>query len=153
MLLVPAEPEAPVRAARRIPPTPAAVESLARYDNFTLAGLILFRRGTARRAVYVHAKTMLVDDAWATIGSCNLHANSLTGNTELNASIWDAELTRALRCELLAEHLGQDTSGLDDRSALRLFRALADANGKNHSAGQPHCQGNAVRLAPGDYGK
>ena len=147
VLLVPAEPEAPVRDPLR-----AAVELLARYDNFTLAGLI-HSEGGARRAVYVHAKTMLVDDAWATIGSCNLHANSLTGNTELNASIWDAELTRALRCELLAEHLGQDTSGLDDRSALRLFRALADANGKNHSAGQPHCQGNAFRLAPGDYGR
>ncbi|HTU54432.1 MAG TPA: phosphatidylserine/phosphatidylglycerophosphate/cardiolipin synthase family protein [Acetobacteraceae bacterium] len=146
VLLVPAEPETAVRDLTR-----ATVESLAPYDNFTLAGLIL-SEATARRAVYVHAKTMLVDDAWATIGSCNLHANSLTGNTEMNASIWDAELTRALRCELLAEHLGRDTSGLDDRSALRLFRALADANRKNHSAGQPTCQGNAVRLAPGDYG-
>jgi phosphatidylserine/phosphatidylglycerophosphate/cardiolipin synthase-like enzyme len=71
---------------------------------------------------------MLVDDVWATIGSCNLHAYSLAGHTEMNASIWDADVVRALRCALLAEHLGRDTSTLSDRAAMRLFRETAARN-------------------------
>ncbi|MGZ5898377.1 MAG: hypothetical protein ACXWK3_01470 [Reyranella sp.] len=71
---------------------------------------------------------MLVDDVWATIGSCNLHAYSLSGNSEMNASIWDAGVVRALRCTLLAQHLDRETGDLDDRAALRLFREIADAN-------------------------
>jgi hypothetical protein len=27
---------------------------------------------------------MMVDDAWASVGSCNLHHHSLLGNNELN---------------------------------------------------------------------
>jgi cardiolipin synthase A/B len=59
-----------------------------------------------RRDVYVHGKIMLIDDKWATIGSCNLHSNSLSGHTEMNASIWDGAVVRPLRRALLAEHLG-----------------------------------------------
>src|SRR3546814_19493346 len=58
-----------------------------------------------RHDIYVHAKIMLVDDTWATIGSCNLHRRSLEGHSELNLSVWDSKVARALRCELLAEHL------------------------------------------------
>lgn len=36
---------------------------------------------------------MLVDDAWATIGSCNLHSSSLFGKIEMNASL-DPEVVR-----------------------------------------------------------
>ena len=72
-----------------------------------------------RRAAYVHAKLMLVDDVWATVGSCNLHPFSLAGHTEMNASIWDAAVARDLRCRLFAQHLGVDTTSLDDRAALR----------------------------------
>ena len=66
----------------------------------------------------VHSKVMLVDDAWGTIGSCNLHAGSLFRNTEMNVSFWDPACVRALRCELLAEHLGEETRHLDDLAAL-----------------------------------
>jgi phosphatidylserine/phosphatidylglycerophosphate/cardiolipin synthase-like enzyme len=94
---------------------------------------------------------MLIDDAWATIGSCNLHAHSLTGHSEMNASIWDPEVTRALRCELLAEHLGRDTAGIDDRAALRLYREIARANRK-HDSGDAGWQGLAFSLDPAMYG-
>jgi phosphatidylserine/phosphatidylglycerophosphate/cardiolipin synthase-like enzyme len=121
VLLVPPVPEAYVYEARLDPRHAAlfdGVEALGRHENFLLAGL----------PQYVHAKLMLVDDAWATIGSCNLHAYSLGGNAERNASVWDAAAVHDLRIRLLRRHLGVDTSGLEDRVALRLFRDLARQN-------------------------
>jgi cardiolipin synthase len=155
VILVPADPEQPVRAARQNPQRKALFEGIAalgRYENFALAGIAgLNARGT-RSDVYVHAKIMLIDDAWATIGSCNLHALSLSGHTEMNASIWDPELVRALRCELLAEHLGQDTAGIDDRAALRLYRETARENRRRRDAGDFKWQGLAFSLDPAMYG-
>ena len=69
----------------------------------------------AYHEVYVHAKIMLVDDAWATIGSTNVAERSFRGDTELNASLWHGDVVRELRRDLLAEHLGVDTAGLGRR--------------------------------------
>ncbi|MCJ2068257.1 phosphatidylserine/phosphatidylglycerophosphate/cardiolipin synthase family protein [Methylobacterium sp. J-030] len=154
VLLVPTEPEGWVRAARRDPTRAAlfeSIEALDQHENFVFAGLRV-ADGGGGHAVYVHAKVMLIDDAWATIGSCNLHANSLGGHVELNVSIWDENVVRALRCELLAEHLGQDTSGLDDRAAMRLYGEVACANrcGPTLGVGSP---GIAIALNAADYGR
>ncbi|HYD05516.1 MAG TPA: phosphatidylserine/phosphatidylglycerophosphate/cardiolipin synthase family protein [Reyranella sp.] len=99
LLLVPAEPEDHVYAARQDPARGdlfAGLEALGRYPRFRLAGL----------SVYVHCKLMIVDDAWLTIGSCNLHAYSLGGHSEMNASIWDAAVARDLRKRLRRTHAG-----------------------------------------------
>jgi phosphatidylserine/phosphatidylglycerophosphate/cardiolipin synthase-like enzyme len=95
---------------------------------------------------------MLVDDAWATIGSCNLHAHSLTGHSEMNAAIWNSEVVRALRCELFSEHLDRDTAGIDDRAALRLFREIASENRRRRDADDFKWQGLAFSLDPETYG-
>jgi phosphatidylserine/phosphatidylglycerophosphate/cardiolipin synthase-like enzyme len=155
VLLVPAKPEDWVYTARRDPARSAlfeAVEALDRYDAFLLAGLVV-PNGGKREAVYVHAKAMLVDDTWATIGSCNLHANSLGGHAELNASVWDENVVRTLRYELFQEHLGEDTSRLNDSAALRLYREVAEANRRvaaTHGKGQ---RGLAVALEATDFGR
>jgi phosphatidylserine/phosphatidylglycerophosphate/cardiolipin synthase-like enzyme len=128
VLLVPAIPEDHVFAARLDPKQKAlfdGLERLGRHHNFLLAGIAGRAAGGGRAATYVHAKLMLVDDCWATIGSCNLHSNSLSGHSELNVSIWDRTVVRDLRCTLLAEHLGENTAGLDDRAAFRLYRFVA----------------------------
>jgi cardiolipin synthase A/B len=101
----------------------------------------------------VHSKIMLIDDKWATIGSCNLHSSSLSGHTEMNASIWDSSAVRALRCELLHEHLGHDTADLDARAALQLYREVAQQNRQMRDADAPHWQGMAYRLDPAAYGE
>ena len=124
----------------------AARAALGRHDRFTVAGLAGLDAGGARRDVYVHAKLMIVDDAWATIGSGNLHSYSLFGSTEMNASVWDADFARALRCELFVEHLGLDTSELDDRAAARLFRRIARENRRKREAGEAAWQGLAFEL-------
>jgi phosphatidylserine/phosphatidylglycerophosphate/cardiolipin synthase-like enzyme len=97
LMLVPAIPEEGVYAARQDPSRRAlfeGLEALARHPNFRLAGI----------PAYVHAKLMIVDEAWLTIGSCNLHRYSMGGHSEMNASIWDAIIARDLREALRRKH-------------------------------------------------
>jgi cardiolipin synthase len=153
VMLVPAIPEPYVYDARRDPreaPRFWGIEALAGHANFTLAGLAE-QRDDRRRAAYVHAKMMVVDDAWTTVGSCNLHPFSLAGHTEMNASIWDAALARDLRTRLFARHLGIDTAGLDDRAALRLFSDIARANRGRLDRRDADWQGLTFALTPETY--
>jgi hypothetical protein len=41
----------------------------------------------------------------------------LQNHTELNASVYDPSVVRALRCESFSEHLMMDTEAIDDREA------------------------------------
>ena len=141
---------------RRTRMHPAAAEYYARqaalggHQRFTLVGLS-HASGPGRYAdVYVHAKMLLVDDAWATIGSANLIARSFHGDTELNASFWHGPTVKTLRTALFAEHLGIDTAGLDDRTALERFAGVARANRTRRQQGQP-LEGLAIALDPADY--
>ena len=93
---------------------------------------------------------MLVDDHWATIGSCNIASQSFFCDTELNAAIWDKTVVRALRRDLLREHLGEDTGALGDREALARFRAVARTNAARRDAGGT-MQGLAFALDPARY--
>ncbi len=122
--------------------------TLARTSHFTLAGLAGPDASSARRPVHVHAKLMIIDDVWATVGSCNLHRYSMHGNSELNIAFADAVTVRALRCELLAEHLGQDTSALDGGAALRVFRTVAERNASRREGGDPDWEGIACAMDP-----
>jgi phosphatidylserine/phosphatidylglycerophosphate/cardiolipin synthase-like enzyme len=156
VMLVPADPEEHVREARQDPKWKAFFDQIAafgRYENFMLAGIAARNRQGNRSNIYIHGKIMLVDDAWATIGSCNLHWHSMNGNAEMNASFWDPPLVRALRCQLLAEHLDRDTASLDDRAALDLYRSIAQENRRKRDAGDPDWQGLAFRLDPAAYGE
>ncbi|HEY2707371.1 MAG TPA: phosphatidylserine/phosphatidylglycerophosphate/cardiolipin synthase family protein [Caulobacteraceae bacterium] len=149
VVLTPAEPE-----AERAADTPArqaflaARTALSSHESFTVVGIAGMDAHGQRQNIYVHAKLMLVDDAWATIGSGNLHAYSLFGSTEMNASIWDPAFVRALRRELLAEHLGLDITNLDDVAALRLYRRIAHENRRKREAGDHDWRGLAFGLDP-----
>lgn len=100
--------------------------------------------------IYVHAKIMLVDDAWATIGSTNTADRSFLGDTELNASVWHGDFTRDLRRDLFLEHLGIETHG-DDVAAFETFQARARKNAYRKLAGErlPYF---AYQLDPKLYG-
>jgi cardiolipin synthase len=106
----------------------------------------------SRTPVYVHSKLMLVDDDWATVGSCNLHRYSLFGNGELNAAFSDARSVRAIRVALFQEHLGTDTTEMNDVEALRLFRRIARANRRRHARNDPRWRGMAFALDTASYG-
>ena len=156
VVLVPAELDSADHARLRRPEWRAFLDeraALGRYDNFGLAGIAGLNGNGGRSDVYVHAKLMLVDDEWATIGSGNLHANSLFGSTEMNASIWDPAAVRTLRCELFSEHLGEKTAHLDARAALRFYRQVARDNRQKKDTGDSQWQGLAYRLDPATYGR
>jgi cardiolipin synthase A/B len=156
VVLLPAEPESWFRAARLRPERKDFFDkfaALGQFDNFSLVGIASNDAKGARTSIYVHAKLMLIDDAWATIGSCNLHRNSLFGHTELNASFWSPEHVRSLRYELLAEHLGRDTGHLDDREALILYRRVAIENAHKRKLSRNDWDGMAFKLDPATYGE
>ena len=155
VMLVPPVPEPYVYEARHDPQQASrfwGIEALGRHENFTLAGLAEHHAGK-RCAAYVHAKMMVIDDVWATVGSCNLHPFSLAGHTEMNASIWNAEVAQGLRRTLLDRHLGVATGSFDDRAALRLFKDVARANRRRMEAGEADWQGFVFGLSPETYGR
>jgi len=146
VLLMPAKPEvrSPISPERRAFLNARA--ALGRFESFLLAGIAGLGPDGCRQSVYVHAKLMLVDDEWATVGSCNLHRFSLFGNGEMNAAFSEPNTVRAFRCELLREHLDEDTSGMDDRDALHLFRTIAKENRRKFEAGDHAWQGLTFEL-------
>ncbi len=127
--------------------------ALGKYDNFMLCGIAGLGAAGCRKPVYVHSKLMLIDDEWATVGSANLHRFSLFGNGEMNAAIFSPDIVRAFRVALFEEHLGLDTSGLDDVVALRQFRQISQANRERLLADNHQWQGLAFTLAVSTYGR
>ena len=152
--LVPGNAHPEYRAARKIPATKPffdLVTSLGNFDHFLMAGIASNAEAESYYDIDVHAKIMLIDDAWATIGSTNVADRSFFGDTELNASFWHCPTARALRCELLQEHLGTDTSGLDDVAALALMRERARQNQSRRERGE-RLEGLAFAIDPAKYG-
>lgn len=140
VVLVPRVTMPEVVAAREIPraaPLFDGLTALDQSDDFTFAGLATNREPGVYEDIYVHAKFAAIDDCWATIGSTNTMFRSFKGDTELNASFWDPEIVRALRCELLHEHFGEDTSDLDDRAAFARYREVALDNRTRRALGKP----------------
>jgi hypothetical protein len=72
-------------------------------------------------------------------------------DTELNASFWHPATVRALRVELLQEHLGLDTSHLDARSDGPRIGRRPPPTGSAKQAGEP-LHGLAHALDPAAYG-
>jgi phosphatidylserine/phosphatidylglycerophosphate/cardiolipin synthase-like enzyme len=151
--VVPIDVNNEMAAARRNEATAPFFESigaLGRFEHFTLAGLATPRRNGDYQNIYVHAKVALIDDGWCTIGSCNVANRSFYGDTELNASIWHGPTVRALRNDLLEEHLGRSVTALDDVGALDLFGFVARENAQRRKRGEEQ-QGLALALDPTTY--
>ncbi len=58
------------------------------------------------RPIYVHAKVLIVDDRWSTVGSANLNNRGMRDDTEMNVAALDSRSAHNLRLMLQAEHLG-----------------------------------------------
>ncbi|MEP6815181.1 MAG: phospholipase D family protein, partial [Marmoricola sp.] len=82
--------------------------------------------------VYVHAKTCMIDDTWATVGSDNFNRRSWTHDSELSAVVVDrsaddhSEYARRLRLTLAAEHLDRE---VDESSLLTVMDDCIDPAG------------------------
>ncbi len=113
--------------------------------------------------VYVHAKTCIMDDTWASIGSDNFNRRSWTHDSELSAVVIDSadDYARTLRLNLAAEHLDRDPEepdAMDDCvDPVDMFHAYA-ASAANldawHEGGRvgPRPPGRLRRLPPPDLG-
>ena len=145
----------PAYAEARVMPALAGyfdlVAGLDAYSSFSMAAIASAEADGSPHEIYVHAKIMLVDDAWVTIGSTNVADRSFRTDTELNASIWHPETVKALRCELFDEHLGIDTTGLNDVEAFQRFHDRARDNAWQRLAASP-MDGLAYRLNASIYG-
>jgi phosphatidylserine/phosphatidylglycerophosphate/cardiolipin synthase-like enzyme len=111
-------------------------------DRFAIYDL----ENEAGTPIYVHAKTVVVDDVWAAVGSDNLNRRSWTHDSEVSIAVLDAHhdgreptdpaglgdgartFARDLRITLLAEHLGIEPNDelADPLRAFDLARASAD---------------------------
>ena len=62
------------------------------YDELLEGGVKIFEY----ERTMLHAKTLVVDGMWATVGSINFDNRSFTLNDELNLSVWDEPTAREL---------------------------------------------------------
>ncbi len=89
-----------------------------------------------RREVDIHAKLMMVDDVFLTLGSCNIHDRGFEMEAEINLAVVDPELVRASRLRLWREHLSDDPRLTGDIAGdLRVWQEHADRNRAAITAG------------------
>ena len=111
--------------------------------------LVFHLRNASGQFTYVHAKNMVVDDVWASIGSANMGYRSLTYDTEISCDVIDGALVdgarkyaRNLRIELWREHLRLGEGGgplvLDPRRGFKMLRAAAEGNLARPHAIEPY---------------
>jgi phosphatidylserine/phosphatidylglycerophosphate/cardiolipin synthase-like enzyme len=106
--------------------------------------------------IYVHAKTVVIDDVWAAVGSDNLNRRSWTHDSELSIGVLDSKrderepidpaglgdgarvFARNLRLTLMREHTGSasDDGLLDPIDAFEAIRAAADVLDAWHRDGE-----------------
>lgn len=106
------------------------------------------------RRIYVHTKTVIVDDVWAMIGSANMNVRSYTMDTEITCGFIDGAVddrgrrvaVRQYRQQLWAEHLGMritdpalDLDPEDPKMTDRWTGCKDDLDPAGYSVGfQPH---------------
>lgn len=71
------------------------------YEELLEGGVRIFER----RGSMLHAKTMVIDGIWSTIGSCNIDDRSFLLNYECNAVVYDRSFGDAMK-EMFAGDLG-----------------------------------------------
>lgn len=101
-----------------------------------LAAYCAFARDDGRIAVKIHAKVMIVDDTFITVGSANLNERSMGLDSECNIVMRpeDANAVRLFRHRLIAHHLGVDTDAYtgmesEQQSMIKAVESLRQERG------------------------
>ncbi len=135
----------------------AQLELVDRLEPFGRDRFAIFDlENEAGAPIYVHAKTVVVDDTWVAVGSDNLNRRSWTHDSELSCAILDEDrdlrepidpgglgdgartFARDLRLTLMREHLATDRSEglIDPIECFARSRESADALDAWHEGGQ-----------------
>lgn len=111
--------------------------------DFMLTEVVTWGRDYQEQLVWqsidVHAKVMVVDDVWVTVGSANINDRGFKTEGEINAVVVDKHLGTDLRKRLMAEHLEIDVADprLDDiDTCFDLWDEHGRQNPKRKEAGQ-----------------
>ncbi|MGH6623347.1 MAG: phospholipase D-like domain-containing protein, partial [Burkholderiaceae bacterium] len=90
------------------------------YGRMLRAGVRIYERHNAM----LHAKTVVIDGIWTTVGSSNIDWRSLLHNAEANVVVLDSELASGL--DVLFEKDISESDALDyERWSARGWRARA----------------------------
>ncbi|MDP2313884.1 MAG: phosphatidylserine/phosphatidylglycerophosphate/cardiolipin synthase family protein [Pseudomonadota bacterium] len=105
----------------------------ARRPDFELYSLVITEVDAGSqvhvREVDIHAKLMLVDDTFLTLGSCNINDRGFELEGEINLAIVDPALARETRLRLWREHLAHDPRLTGDIDAdMLVWREHANRN-------------------------
>ena len=92
------------------------------------------------REIYIHAKLLLVDDGFMTLGSANLNQRSMAVDSEINIATNDAVLARNLRQRVWTQHsggkiCGKSGSQVEIADAFSNWRKLMASNFKRKKNG------------------
>lgn len=107
-------------------------------DNFSEYNIIPHRY----REIYIHSKLMFVDDVYTTLGSANLNARSMAGDSELNICTEEWAFTKAARNRVWGNLAGDDLNGgagmrKDIETTLAAWQQRMDLNKGNRLAMRP----------------
>jgi phosphatidylserine/phosphatidylglycerophosphate/cardiolipin synthase-like enzyme len=112
----------------------------ARRPDFELYTLIVTEvdatPAVCTREVDIHAKILLVDDTFLTVGSCNVNDRGFEMEGEINLAVVDPALARETRLRLWREHLQGDgrLSG-DIARDVAVWKEHAERNRDGHAEG------------------
>jgi phosphatidylserine/phosphatidylglycerophosphate/cardiolipin synthase-like enzyme len=81
-----------------------------------------------------HAKLMIVDDRFLTVGSCNINDRGFEYEGEINVAVVDPRLARRLRVELWREHLGDARVSGDIEADVSVWKERAEQNRRKDPA-------------------
>lgn len=108
--------------------------------------------GTKYKEIYVHSKLLLVDDTFFTLGSANINARSMEGDSELNISVPSPTLTRQWREHLWKMHSGM-TPGANMATEFEKWGDVMEKNAENKDKSAPLVAPLVEFFDPGEPGR
>lgn len=95
--------------------------------------------GGAWAETYIHAKLMIINDAFLTLGSANINTRSMQVDSELNIALDRPEISKPLRQELWGRHTNSWSGANPDRMdreapAKQAFKKWRDILNENKAA-------------------
>jgi len=102
----------------------------------------------AYREIYIHAKLMIIDDVFVTLGSANINQRSMSGDGEINIAATHEHKASELRSEIFAKHTGGNVQWRPDDMARvsKDWNKLANDNYDAMTIGQNALRGHIVKF-------